>query len=186
MEEGRGRERWVPAGWVVAAWYTYVYSSTLQDHDQGIRALPVRVSHTYSMAIGGNAGYWQTGSCTMVLSRTTLSSSETKANNSNAHLACFKCAEYFEPDHFYRCTETNRCFILYTWFPKPHSGFNKLPNGTRITKLVINLDRQTDIHTMLFVGGGGDCSALPCRKPSSTIKCIFYREMDFRIYPGRV
>ncbi len=78
MEEGRGRERWVPASRVLVPWYYPGPRSTV-----GVFPLSVSVQ----------------AAC--------LSSSETKANNSNAHLASYKCAGHILPDHFYRITETN-------------------------------------------------------------------------------
>ena len=67
----------------------------------------------------------------MVLSRTTLSSSETKANSSNAHLACFKCAEFFS-----RITSTGvlkqTAILYFTLGFRNHTAglINYLPNLT--------------------------------------------------------
>ena len=41
MEEGRGRERWVPAGWVVAAWY---FPGPLCRQ---VKPKPTTVTHTW-------------------------------------------------------------------------------------------------------------------------------------------
>ena len=111
---------------------------------------------------GGNAGYRQTGSCTMVLSRTTLSSSETKANNSNAHLACFKCAE-------------QSCRITSTGVPKQNVVFDCTLGFRNHTAGLINYQMAhlrptlnkfwTNRHTMFFVGRGGDSAGIAMPPP---------------------
>jgi hypothetical protein len=92
-------------------------------------------------------------------------------------VACYKCAGHILPDHFHRCTETNRACSCYTWFPKTQR-FSQLPNGTLIPILLIISDRQTYIHKYIHtnnvLGGPGWRFRRHCHaSPSSTINYYY-------------
>ena len=93
-----------------------------------------------------------------------LSLFETKANNRNAHLDFYKCAEHILPDNGHHVPEQT----VYVWFTQQTKRVLRLQYGTRKAIPCINLDIHTynihtyNIQTRFFVGRGGDCSALPC------------------------
>ena len=124
MEEGRGRERWVPAGW-------YFPGPLCRQ----VKPKPTTVTHTW-LALNAQNTLSRITS-TGVQKQTVVLYFTLGFRNHTAGLINYQMAhlrptlnKFWTNRHTYRHTD-----IHYI---------------------------QTYIHTMFFVGRGGDCSALPC------------------------